>query len=103
MLATNRTTERHLPHRLSEIASNSNGLVASQRLSLAIKRSDPLREEQTTAWICSTRSIYGRLRFQPSRAAPSLPNQVPNEHLSICLYALAGACRRLAYVVISMA
>ena len=28
----------------------------------------------------STRSTYGRLRFQPSRAAPSLPHQVPNEH-----------------------
>jgi transposase len=29
---------------------------------------------------CSTRSTYDRLRFQPSRAAPSLPHQVPNEH-----------------------
>ncbi len=26
------------------------------------------------------RSIAGRLRFQPSRPAPSLPHQVPNEH-----------------------
>ena len=29
---------------------------------------------------CSTRSTHDRLRFQPSRAAPSLPHQVPNEH-----------------------
>src|SRR5208282_6773488 len=26
------------------------------------------------------RSTTGRLRFQPSRPAPSLPHQVPNEH-----------------------
>jgi transposase len=30
---------------------------------------------------CSTRPTYDRLRFQPSRAAPSLPHQVPNEHV----------------------
>jgi hypothetical protein len=29
---------------------------------------------------CSTGSTYDRLRFQPSRAAPSLLHQVPNEH-----------------------
>jgi hypothetical protein len=28
----------------------------------------------------STRSTNGRLRFQPSRAAPSLPYQAPNKH-----------------------
>ena len=29
---------------------------------------------------CSTRSTYDRLRFQPSRPAPSLPHKEPNEH-----------------------
>src|SRR5689334_8552881 len=36
--------------------------------------------EQTTAWILLQRPTTGRLRFQPSRPAPSLPHQVPNEH-----------------------
>src|SRR5271167_1122194 len=33
-----------------------------------------------TARIVLQRPTPGRLRFQPSRPAPSLPHQVPNEH-----------------------
>ena len=43
----------------------------------------------------STRSTYGRLRFQPSRAAPSLPHQVPNEHAeNACVTPTASTPRR---------
>ena len=38
-----------------------------------------LREEQTTARILLHGPTVGRLRFQPSRPAPSLPHQAPNE------------------------
>jgi hypothetical protein len=43
-------------------------------------RSDALGREQTTAPILLQGPTAGRLRFQPSRPAPSLPHQVPNEH-----------------------
>ena len=43
-------------------------------------RSDARGREQTTARIALQRLTYSRLRFQPSRVAPSLPHQVPNEH-----------------------
>ncbi len=43
-------------------------------------RSDARGREQTTARILLQRPTTGRLRFQPSRPAPSLPHQVPNEH-----------------------
>ena len=33
-----------------------------------------------TARILLQGPTVGRLRFQPSRSAPSLPHQVPNEH-----------------------
>ena len=33
-----------------------------------------------TAAILLQGTTAGRLRFQPSRPAPSLPHQVPNEH-----------------------
>ena len=36
--------------------------------------------EQTTARILLHGPTVGRLRFQPSRPAPSLPHQAPNEH-----------------------
>ena len=43
-------------------------------------RSDARGREQTTARIVLQRLTSSRLRFQPSRPAPSLPHQVPNEH-----------------------
>ena len=43
-------------------------------------RSDALGREQTTAPILLQGRTAGRLRFQPSRPAPNLPHQVPNEH-----------------------
>jgi hypothetical protein len=43
-------------------------------------RSDTLGREQTTARILLHGPTAG-LRFQPSRPAPSLPHQVPNEHV----------------------
>ena len=46
----------------------------------APKRSDAPGREQTTARILLQWPTNGRLRFQPSRPAPSLPHQVPNEH-----------------------
>jgi hypothetical protein len=46
----------------------------------APKRSDAQEKEQTTAWIVEQGPTVGRLRFQPSRASPSLPHQVSNEH-----------------------
>ena len=45
----------------------------------APKRSDALGREQTTARILLHGPTAGRLRFQPSRLAPSLPHQAPNE------------------------
>src|ERR1700687_5018340 len=39
-----------------------------------------LGREQTTARILLQGPTAGRLRFQPSRPAPSSPHQVPNEH-----------------------
>jgi hypothetical protein len=43
-------------------------------------RSDARGREQTTARIVLQPLTSSRLRFQPSRPAPSLPHQVPNEH-----------------------
>jgi hypothetical protein len=45
----------------------------------APKRSDARGREQTTARILLHGPTAGRLRFQPSRPAPSLPHQAPNE------------------------
>ena len=45
----------------------------------APKRSDAKGGSTGRRGFCSTRSSFVRLRFQPSRPAPSVPNQAPNE------------------------
>jgi hypothetical protein len=57
-----------------------NPAARDRRPNPAPKRSDALGREQTTARILLQGPTAGRLRFQPSRPAPSLPHQVPNEH-----------------------
>ena len=53
--------------------------AGSREANPAPMRSDALGREQTTARILLHGPIAGRLRFQPSRPAPSLPHQAPNE------------------------
>ena len=48
-------------------------MLEDARLSSAIKRSNAAGREQTTARILLHGPTVGRLRFQPSRSAPSLP------------------------------
>ena len=49
------------------------------RPNLSPKRSDAQGGSRPPHGLCSTRPIAGRLRFQPSRPAPSLPHQAPDE------------------------
>ena len=51
-----------------------------RRPNLAPKRSDAQGGSRRRRRLRSTRPTAGRRRFQPSRPAPSLPHQVPNEH-----------------------
>ena len=51
-----------------------------RRPNLAPKRSDAQGGSRRRRGLRSTRPTAGRRRFQPSRPAPSLPHQVPNEH-----------------------
>ena len=51
-----------------------------RRPNLTPKRSDAQGGSRRRRGLRSTRPTAGRLRFQPSRPAPSLPHQVPNEH-----------------------